>query len=130
MAKYLTAPVNSDRMPLGIPYIVGNEAAERFSYYGMRAILFVFMTEYLQTAGGETAVMTEAQATEWQGWFSAAAYAFPLLGAIVADVCLGKYRTILYLSIVYCLGHATLALTLNPKLLEGIVPPEYIVEPK
>lgn len=39
-------------MPAGIPYIVGNEAAERFSFYGMRAILVVFMTQYLRSRGG------------------------------------------------------------------------------
>ena len=38
---YQTAPLLTDRMPKGIPYIIGNEAAERFSFYGMRAILFV-----------------------------------------------------------------------------------------
>ncbi|HEX6984928.1 MAG TPA: MFS transporter, partial [Planctomycetaceae bacterium] len=125
MSKYLTVPPPTDRMPRGVPYIVGNEAAERFSYYGMRAILYVFMTEYLTTAAGEDAFMTEAEATEWQGWFMAAAYFCPLLGAIVADVFLGKYRTILYLSLLYCAGHATLALTLNPDLLGGIIEPKY-----
>ncbi len=34
-------------MPPGVPYIVGNEAAERFSYYGMNSILVPFMTHYL-----------------------------------------------------------------------------------
>ena len=34
-------------LPTGIAYIISNEAAERFSYYGMRAILVVFMTQYL-----------------------------------------------------------------------------------
>ena len=125
MSKYLTAPRPSDRMPKGIPFIVGNEAAERFSYYGMRGILFVFMTQYLQTAAGENAFMSTAEATEWQSWFMASAYMFPVLGAIVSDVFLGKYRTILYLSLVYCLGHATLALTLNPALLGGIIEPRY-----
>jgi POT family proton-dependent oligopeptide transporter len=33
-SKYLTAPLKTDKMPPGVPYIVGNEAAERFSYYG------------------------------------------------------------------------------------------------
>ena len=42
---YLTAPIKTDQMPPGIPYIVGNEAAERFNFYGMRAILVVFMTK-------------------------------------------------------------------------------------
>ena len=125
MAKYRTSPPPSDRMPTGIPFIVGNEAAERFSYYGMRAVLFVFMTKYLQTAAGQDAFMSKAEATEWQGWFMAAAYFCPLLGAIVSDVFLGKYRTILYLSMLYCAGHATLALTLNPELLGGIIEPKY-----
>src|ERR1051326_4422534 len=49
MAKteYLTAPLKTDKMPPGVPYIVGNEAAERFSYYGMNSILVVFMTHHL-----------------------------------------------------------------------------------
>jgi POT family proton-dependent oligopeptide transporter len=39
MPAYRTAPFASDRLPPGIPYIVANEGAERFSFYGMRAIL-------------------------------------------------------------------------------------------
>ena len=49
---YFTAPIKTDRMPPGIPYIVGNEAAERFNFYGMRAVLFVFMTKYLRDQAG------------------------------------------------------------------------------
>lgn len=95
---------NSQRakMPGGIPYIIGNEAAERFSYYGMKAILVVFMTDYLR--------MSEVHATEWLHSFGSAVYAFPIIGAIVADVFWGKYKTILTLSVVYCLGHFVLAI--------------------
>src|SRR5437867_12775399 len=48
MAKdqYLTSPPKISTMPPGVPYIVGNEAAERFSYYGMNSILTIFMTKY------------------------------------------------------------------------------------
>ena len=101
-SPYLTAPIPTDKMPPGVPYIVGNEAAERFSYYGMRAILFIFMTQYLN--------MKDAEATGYTHLFFASVYFFPLMGAIVADVFLGKYATIMSLSIVYCLGHLTLAL--------------------
>src|SRR6266849_6454861 len=101
-SKYLTAPIPTDKMPPGVPYIVGNEAAERFSYYGMRAILFIFMTQYLS--------MKDADATGYTHLFFASVYFFPLIGAIIADVFLGKYATIMSLSIVYCLGHLTLAL--------------------
>jgi POT family proton-dependent oligopeptide transporter len=97
-------------MPPGIPYIVANEAAERYSYYGMRAILVVFMTRFLLDDQGELAVMTEEQAKTWFHGFVTAVYFFPILGAVVSDAFLGKYRTIIALSMVYCLGHLALAL--------------------
>jgi len=97
-------------MPGGIPYIVGNEAAERFSYYGMRTILVIFMTRYLVDSGGESAVMGEVEARSYYHLFSSAVYFFPLLGALISDSVWGKYRTILTLSVVYCLGHLALAL--------------------
>ena len=40
---FRTTPEQTSKMPGGIPYIIGNEAAERFSFYGMKAILTVFM---------------------------------------------------------------------------------------
>ena len=89
-------------MPTGIPFIIGNEVAERFSYYGMKAILAVFMTKYL--------MMTESTANEWFHTFGSAVYLMPILGAFLSDIFLGKYRTILYLSVIYCLGHLVLAL--------------------
>jgi POT family proton-dependent oligopeptide transporter len=43
--KYATTPPKISTMPPGVPYIIGNEAAERFSYYGMNSILTIFMTK-------------------------------------------------------------------------------------
>jgi POT family proton-dependent oligopeptide transporter len=97
-------------MPAGIPYIVGNEAAERFSFYGMRAILVVFMTQYLRSRGGALAPMSENDADKWYHLFVASNYFFPIFGAILADAIWGKYRTIFWLSIVYCLGHFALSM--------------------
>lgn len=97
-------------LPSGIPYIVANEAAERFSYYGMRAILVVFMTQYLTDTSGELAVMSEQEAQGYFHLFVSAVYFMPLLGALVSDGLLGKYRTIIFLSLVYCLGHFALAI--------------------
>lgn len=112
MAKkeYLKAPVASEAMPSGIPFIVGNEAAERFSFYGMKCILVVFMTKYLLNSSGEPDYMDDREATMYFHYFSAAVYFTPAFGALLSDAFLGKYRTIISLSIVYCLGHLALAL--------------------
>lgn len=109
MANYRSAPVSSDKMPGGIPYIIGNEAAERFSFYGMKAILVIFMTQHLMGSDGELRVMSDEDATGYYHLFNTVVYATPFLGALLADVFLGKYRTIILLSTVYVLGHATLA---------------------
>ena len=108
-SKYLTAPVPSKKMPAGIPYILTNEAAERFSFYGMRCILVFFMTRLLLNAAGQLAPMTPEQSKIWFHLFVSAVYFMPLLGALLSDIWLGKYRTILYFSALYCLGFFALA---------------------
>lgn len=113
--QILTTPPAITGMPPGIPYIIGNEAAERFSFYGMRALLVTFMTQFLFTANGTLQAMSREEAVGAYSLFVGSAYFFPILGAILADVWWGKYRTILWLSIVYCLGHLALALN-DPRL--------------
>jgi len=93
-----------------VAYIIGNEAAERFSFYGMRTILVVFMTQFLMNRSHQLDVMTEEQAKVWFHLFVFGVYFLPLFGAVLADAFLGKYRTIIGLSVVYCLGHLALAL--------------------
>ena len=109
MIPYKTRPDPINTLPTGIPYIIGNEAAERFSYYGMRAILVVFMTQYLMNSAGQPDVMSENEAQGYFHLFVSAVYFMPLFGALLADGLLGKYRTIIYLSLIYCLGHFALA---------------------
>ncbi len=109
-SKYRTVPVKTDKLPPGIPYIVGNEAAERFSYYGMNSILVIFMTQYLMNAQGQPDHMTDAQADAWYHTFVSAVYFLPVLGALLADAVFGKYLIIFLLSVVYCFGHFTLAM--------------------
>lgn len=92
----------ADKFPSQIKYIVGNEACERYSYYGMRSILTVFMIQVL--------LFQEAEATSTYHLFAGACYLFPLLGAFISDRIWGKYKTILYLSLVYCAGHAVLSI--------------------
>ena len=110
MIRYKTRPDQSNALPSGIPYIVGNEAAERFSYYGMRAILVIFMTQYLMNTSGQPDVMQENEAQGYFHLFVSTVYFMPLFGALLADGLLGKYRTIIVLSLLYCLGHFALAI--------------------
>lgn len=110
MPPYRTAPLATPGMPSGIPHIIGNEAAERFSFYGMRGILVAFMTTHLLNSSGQKDLMTNEEATSWYHLFISAVYITPLLGALLADWKWGKYRTIMTLSVVYCLGHLALAL--------------------
>ena len=110
MSSYRTGPVPSSGMPDGIPYIIVNDVAERFSFFGVRAILVIFMTQYLMTSDGVLATYSEQDATSYFHLFTASAYFLPLIGAIVSDAFLGKYRTIIFLSLVYCAGHLSLAL--------------------
>ncbi len=94
--------------PKGVPYIVGNEMCERFSYYGMRAILTVHLVS-LYVLSGQSTELAKANATSSYHLFAGAVYAVPMLGAILADRFFGKYRTILWLSLMYCVGHGVLA---------------------
>jgi POT family proton-dependent oligopeptide transporter len=97
-----SAAVDADRFPPQIKYIVGNEACERFSFYGMKSILTIFMVSRL--------LMPDNQAEATYHLFVSACYLLPVLGAWISDRFWGKYKTIMYLSVVYCAGHAVLAL--------------------
>ena len=108
--KYATTPPKITGMPPGVPYIIGNEAAERFSFYGMRSILIVFMTQYIVTRMGAPDHMGNAEARQNFALFVSAVYFMPIFGAILAEGFIGKYNTIFWLSIVYCFGHFALAL--------------------
>jgi POT family proton-dependent oligopeptide transporter len=108
---YLTAPDPKEtKFPRGVPFIIGNELAERFSFYGMKGILVIFMTTYLLGADGELKTMNREEAMTVYHLFTMSAYFFPIIGALIADIFLGKYRTILWLSLLYCVGHGMLAL--------------------
>jgi POT family proton-dependent oligopeptide transporter len=123
--KYLTSPPKISTMPPGVPYIIGNEAAERFSYYGMNSILTIFMTKYLTDKMGHLSVMPPHQAEAWYHTFVSALYFLPLLGAILADAVFGKFWVVFSLSIVYCGGHLTLALLGSP--VAHAIEPRYLL---
>uniref|UniRef100_A0A8C2CER2 Solute carrier family 15 member 2 n=1 Tax=Cyprinus carpio TaxID=7962 RepID=A0A8C2CER2_CYPCA len=83
--------------PVSIAFIVVNEFCERFSYYGMKAVLTLYFIHYLNWDKDLSTAVYHA--------FSSLCYFTPLLGALIADSWLGKFKTIIYLSIVYVIGH-------------------------
>jgi len=96
----------ASRWPRQIKYIVGNEACERFSYYGMKGILAGYITgTVLQGGLGQSA----DAATEIISLFVSANYFMPLLGAWLSDKIIGRYHTILWVSLFYFAGHGVLA---------------------
>ncbi len=90
------APV-PDTHPPAIWFFFWGEFAERSSYYGMRAILFLYMTQVIR--------YSDTDATPLYSTFKMACYFLPLLGGWIADRWLGRYWTIVGFSVPYVLGH-------------------------
>ena len=95
------------RFPKAVPYIIGNEAAERFSYYGLRSILVTFLVAgfYNPHKIASMDVTANAKANEITHLFVTLSYFMPLVGGILADWYFGKYKVIFWISLVYCLGN-------------------------
>ena len=98
------------RMPVQIKYIIGNEACERFSFYGMRNILVPFLISSVLLQYLPEGSEREAMAKEVFHSFVIGVYFFPLLGGWLSDRFFGKYNTVLWFSLIYCAGHACLAM--------------------
>jgi POT family proton-dependent oligopeptide transporter len=108
-----TAPVAADPnapLPRQIPFIIGNEACERFSFYGMRNILVPFLISSILLAYLPAGAEREAEAKHIFHAFVMGVYFFPLLGGWLSDRYFGKYNTVLWFSLIYCVGQACLAL--------------------
>ena len=101
-----------NNFPKAAPYIVGTEFAERFSYYGMKAILATFLVSNFFNPTGDPALQNEAEAhsNEITHLFTAVSYGCCILGGFLADRVLGRYKTVVWLSVLYCIGHFMLAI--------------------
>ena len=104
----ITATEPKAKIPRSVAYIIGNEFAERFSFYGMRSIIAVFLVH--QFFNHEDTVIANAHSNSINHTFSTLVYATPLLGAILADWFFGKYRVILIGSLIYTIGHFLLSM--------------------
>jgi len=107
--------------PQKVPYpksvfiIVGNEFCERLSYYGMKAILGIYLHKKLH--------LTEDKSTVIYHTFAMLCYFTPIFGAMIADQLLGRFKTIVYISMIYVLGHLLKTLAAIPTL--GVPPLEF-----
>ena len=105
--------VKKTGMPKAVPYIIGNEAAERFSFYGIRSIMSTFLVAqfFNPTMNPLLQNVAEAKSNEMVHMFVFFAYLMPMVGGILADWFFGKYKVILYVSILYAIGNLVLALS-------------------
>ncbi len=92
--------------PRGLSTLFFTEMWERFSYYGMRALLILFMTDMVASGG---LGMTDVTATAIYGLYTFAVYAVALPGGWIADRLLGQRRAVLWGGVVIAAGHFTMA---------------------
>jgi proton-dependent oligopeptide transporter, POT family len=97
------------QMPRQIPFIIASEGCERFSFYGMRNILYQFLPVSMLMLHLPEAERAGA-AKDVFHTFAMGVYFFPLLGGWLADRFFGKFNTIFWFSMIYCAGHGCLAL--------------------
>ena len=91
--------------PKGLFLLFGTEMWERFSYYGMRAILVLYLVATVQDGGFG---WTNSEALALYGWFTMAVYLTPVLGGWIADNILGQRKSIIIGGLLMAAGHFTL----------------------
>jgi len=111
------AAVVKQRHPIGLATLFFTEMWERFSYYGMRALLVLFMVDTVKGGMG----MDEKTATAIYGLYTAAVYLMSLPGGWLADRLWGAQRAVWYGGIVIALGHFTLALPWTQTFYLGLI---------
>ncbi|HZT82214.1 MAG TPA: hypothetical protein VFA26_18445, partial [Gemmataceae bacterium] len=102
--------------PTGFWFFFWGELAERSSFYGMRAILFLYLAEQLDFGKDNASTINHL--------FIAACYFLPLIGGYIADNFFGKYWTIVGFSLPYILGQ--LLLCIDSEQVLGIPPKQFI----
>jgi len=96
--------------PVGLYVLFFTEMWERFSYYGMRAILVIYMIAQTNHKDGPGLGWTELEAYQLYGWYVMLVYVISIPGGVLADKWLGQKRTVMLGAIILVLGHGTLAI--------------------
>ncbi|WP_158845219.1 peptide MFS transporter [Algibacter sp. L1A34] len=98
--------------PIGLYILFLTEMWERFSYYGMRALLVLYMTTSTlgDDARGAGLGWTSQEALALYGWYTMLVYVMSIPGGMIADKLIGQKKAVLYGAIILCLGHAVLVM--------------------
>jgi len=111
-AQGATGPVKMAHPP-GLALLFITEMWERFSYYGMRALLTLFMVAEIAGTGhggvGGGLGFDRAQAGEVYGWYTSLVYLTPVFGGMIADKIIGTHRSMVTGGVFIMLGHIALA---------------------
>ena len=111
LTKHLDKQGAENKMVLGHPaalfVLFFTEMWERFSYYGMRALLVVFLVSEIGKGGWG---LTNSEAMGLYGWYTMLVYATPLIGGMIADKLTGFKKAILIGALLMTLGHASMAM--------------------
>lgn len=95
--------------PIGLYILFFTEMWERFSYYGMRAILVLYLVS--ATTGGNAGLgWSQGEALALYGWYTMLVYVASIPGGIIADKLLGQKKTVLWGGIILVAGHTILAI--------------------
>jgi POT family proton-dependent oligopeptide transporter len=89
---------------------------ERFSYYGMRALLVLYLVDLHDGFG-----WSKAGASQLYGWYTALVYLTPVVGGYLADRFLGTHRSLIIGGAVIAAGHFSLALPIQSAFFVGLV---------
>jgi POT family proton-dependent oligopeptide transporter len=104
--------------PAGLFVLFFTEMWERFSYYGMRAILVLFLTSSLMDGGW---AWPREQALALYGTYTAMVYLTPIIGGIVADKIMGYRNAVILGAFLMTLGHASMAFETPTMLYIGLI---------
>jgi POT family proton-dependent oligopeptide transporter len=95
--------------PKGLYILFFTELWERFSYYGMRAILVLYLTSNHERLGNPGLGWDNASALQLYGWYTGLVYAMSVPGGLLADRLIGQKKSVMVGGVLLCIGHLILA---------------------
>ncbi|MCK4562694.1 MAG: MFS transporter, partial [Flavobacteriaceae bacterium] len=106
--------------PIGLYVLFFTEMWERFSYYGMRALLVIYMIAQVDHKDGAGLGWTNLEAYQLYGWYVMLVYVVSIPGGIIADRYLGQKKAVMVGAFILVLGHGTLAIEAPWSFLTGL----------